>query len=396
MKYAKLINGEILFSKKVEVINDFKVINPKKEQLTGLGYKKYISAKPEKREGYTAVLSFTETEIEILEVWNYEELLQNDRFYVEEIFKSDADINKRFVLLATDSTNTFYLQPSQVGGTVGYSYLTSDNETAINASETYQHEWIIAKDKPCSDGYKTRWVMAFSGNSDVMCNCAADGRNSIKYAYFGNGANITSLVFGSATQAYANVHLESVKFDSSITIAGNAIGNDAFRNCLSLRVIHLPNGITSIGNNAFQNCPSLRDVSIPQGVTSIGSSGFHTCTSLSGIVIPNGITSIGVSAFSGCSALKNLALPSGITSMGNNAFLNCYSLKTISVPNGTVLLTNLAFPSSSRISQSSIDELANSLGNHTTTRIITLHSDVKNNMKSTTLSLFNSKGITIA
>ena len=49
-----------------------------------------------------------------------------------------------------------------------------------------------------------------------------------------------------------------------------SIGNAAFRECVSLTSINIPEGVTSIGNAAFRECVSLTCINIPEGVTSIG------------------------------------------------------------------------------------------------------------------------------
>ena len=51
--------------------------------------------------------------------------------------------------------------------------------------------------------------------------------------------------------------------------------------------------VTSIGNNAFRDCISLTEIKMPDSVTNIGNGTFYGCTSLTGITIPDGVTSVG-------------------------------------------------------------------------------------------------------
>ena len=74
MKYAKLNDGKLEFSPNMVKINDSIVINPKPAQLVELGYKEYITSLPDTPQGYYPVLSYTETETQILQVWSYEEM----------------------------------------------------------------------------------------------------------------------------------------------------------------------------------------------------------------------------------------------------------------------------------------------------------------------------------
>ena len=47
------------------------------------------------------------------------------------------------------------------------------------------------------------------------------------------------------------------------------------------------------------------------------------------VTIPEGVTSIGKSAFSGCAGLTSITIPEGITSIGKSAFINCKKLSRI-------------------------------------------------------------------
>ena len=69
-------------------------------------------------------------------------------------------------------------------------------------------------------------------------------------------------------------------------------------------------------------------------VTSIGDYAFKSCIGLTSVTIPNSITSIGYYAFRGCSSLTSVTIPNSVTSIGNNAFYNCSSLTAIYVPCG--------------------------------------------------------------
>ena len=65
------------------------------------------------------------------------------------------------------------------------------------------------------------------------------------------------------------------------------------------RVI-IGDSVTSIGNEAFRQCVSLTSVTIPNSVTAIGYEAFSGCSSLTSVTIPNSVTTIGYRAFSGC------------------------------------------------------------------------------------------------
>jgi len=264
-----------------------------------------------------------------------------DWWDIKQIFEDDPDPDKRFILLFTDSNNTVQFDFSKIGNTAGGYYKTSDG-MYFDGSNVALYEWYKALDKPCSEGYKTRWLMFYSPDPNVICDVANTYNNYVKYAYFGNGSIIQSLVFGSNIAANANKILDSVHIDETVTMIATGIGAYAFYSCFSLRNIVILDGITSIGAYAFYSCFSLRNIVIPESVTSIGAYAFQDCYSLRNIVIPDGITSIGNSTFYSCYSLRNIVIPESVTSIGNGAFQSCNSLRNIVIPDGITSIGNSA------------------------------------------------------
>ena len=121
------------------------------------------------------------------------------------------------------------------------------------------------------------------------------------------------------------------------------IGNEAFRDCTSLKGVTIPDSVTSIGYNAFLGCTSLTDVTIGSGVTSIGSEAFKNCTSLKGVTIPDSVTTIGSSAFKGCESLASVTIGSSVITIGVCAFEDCTSLKGVTIPDSVTTIGGDAF-----------------------------------------------------
>ena len=121
------------------------------------------------------------------------------------------------------------------------------------------------------------------------------------------------------------------------------IGSWAFENCSSLRNINIPNSVTTIGGNAFSGCNSLVCINIPKSVTSIENNTFEGCKSLTSINIPNCVTSIGENAFSGCVSLTSINIPDSVTSIGDWVFSGCDSLTIVNIPNGVINIGDFAF-----------------------------------------------------
>ncbi len=90
--------------------------------------------------------------------------------------------------------------------------------------------------------------------------------------------------------------------------------------------------VTRIGENAFKGCIGLTSVTIPNSVTAIDSSAFQDCSGLTNVTLPNTLLSLGVGAFSHCARLNSMTLPNTVTSVGDEAFHTCHNLIRVMIP----------------------------------------------------------------
>ena len=158
-----------------------------------------------------------------------------------------------------------------------------------------------------------------------------------------------------------------------------SIGDYAFYNCVGLTSVTIPNNVKSIGNYAFIGCSGLnsvhitdveawckirfgsgsnplrnahhlfidgkeiRDLVIPNSVTSIVNHAFNGCFDLTSVTIPNSVTSIGDYAFYSCSSLPSVNIPNSVTSIGEHAFNKCSGLNSVIIPNSVTSIGQNAF-----------------------------------------------------
>ena len=59
-----------------------------------------------------------------------------------------------------------------------------------------------------------------------------------------------------------------------------SIGKEAFKNCINIMSITIPNSVTSISQDAFEFCVGLTSITIPKSVTQIGYAAFNSCFKL--------------------------------------------------------------------------------------------------------------------
>ncbi len=241
------------------------------------------------------------------------------------------------------------------------------------------------------------------------------------------GANVTRIpayIFCPHTSIPGNPpNIISVNFEEGSQCT--EIGDYAFRDCISLTNITIPENVISIGNGAFWDCTGLTEINynainmsdLSDGnnvfydagedsrgiVVNIGASviripaylfypyrgfsnyslniisvnftedsqcteirnyAFQNCSNLTSITIPSSVTSIGSYAFSGCSSLSTVTFGenSQLTSIGNNAFSSCSSLTSITIPENVASIGNYAFSGCSSL-QYNINDGGLYLGN---------------------------------
>jgi hypothetical protein len=96
----------------------------------------------------------------------------------------------------------------------------------------------------------------------------------------------------------------------------------AFKHCLNLTSVTIPNTVTSIGWEAFDDCYNLTNALIGNGVTNIDIGAFGYCTSLISVTIGTNVTSISGSAFNNCVALTGVYFNGNAPSVDSYAFVN--------------------------------------------------------------------------
>ena len=105
--------------------------------------------------------------------------------------------------------------------------------------------------------------------------------------------------------------------------------------------------VTDLGRALYNSyVRSLNELVFFTGLTSIGNSAFRTCLYLGAITIPNTVKSIGAYAFDGCRSLTSITIPSGVATIGAYAFSQCRGLKEVhSLITNPFIIEDNVFPS---------------------------------------------------
>ena len=121
------------------------------------------------------------------------------------------------------------------------------------------------------------------------------------------------------------------------------IYDNAFENNITIKVVIIPDSVTSIGSHAFFKCAALTSIIIPYSVKSIGAAAFWNCSLLTSVTIPNSVTSIGAKAFQHCYKLARVTIGNSVTTIGEEAFDRCYALINVIIPDSVTYIGDSAF-----------------------------------------------------
>ncbi len=229
------------------------------------------------------------------------------------------------------------LKPSVTDSTENFKYEENANGTvSISGLKSAVESGII--DIPAMINGKTVTGIssgAFAGEPAVISKLNAETTTNATNSKYNILSNITTINIPSSITEIGSDAFNGLKSLTTIGFINNSqlqtIGANAFADCINLRNINLPSGITEIGYSAFENCKELESITIPNGVTKIGAQAFCGAEKLSFASLPTSVTEIGEFAFFGCKGSSYIYLPSGVTSIGEGAFAGIENVTAFSI-----------------------------------------------------------------
>ncbi|MDO5322408.1 MAG: leucine-rich repeat domain-containing protein, partial [Clostridia bacterium] len=171
-------------------------------------------------------------------------------------------------------------------------------------------------------------LTVWTGYDDIEVTALGDGlfkgNQSIRSFYPHHCGWFTTI----GNEAFADSSVEYVELFGSIT----TIGDEAFRNCVNLTALNLPNSLTSLGAGALKGCTGITELTLPASLTSLGAGALEGCTGITELNLPESLTSIGDGAIKDCTGITELNLPNSLTSLGAGALEGCTSITELTLP----------------------------------------------------------------
>ena len=200
------------------------------------------------------------------------------------------------------------------------------------------------------------WIASEYGGTPVV---------KIAWEAFKNCVRLQTLVIPEGVREIEENAFEGCGSLTSVTLPRTVteIQRKTFRQCGSLSSIVIPESVTEIGESAFCDCASLTSFTIPDGVREIADSTFEGCSGLSSVTIPGSVTEIGYGAFAGCSSLTSILLPDSVTNLGAHVFVDCTALKAVSIPDGVAEIDVGLFEGCTSLTSVTIPDSVTEIGN---------------------------------
>jgi formylglycine-generating enzyme required for sulfatase activity len=269
------------------------------------------------------------------------------------------------------------------------------------STEYYLRAWALSEGKSPSEDVETwgslypRWNESFDfEHSDLYYNLIGQNEIEVTYgAYYnpcgGGEQKVPNNQFrdfseiktnGESFKYYSDDYEEyhdyyygdvvipgTVTFNNNKTYNVVAIGESAFKKCVNLNSVTLPNTISYICTEGFAGCTAIKSITIPNSVTNIQSDAFLGCNQLTKVnitdiaawckivfdwdtwndyehnsnplnyahhlylndseitdlLIPETLNELKWGCFSGCSGLKSVTIPNSISIIESDAFNGC-------------------------------------------------------------------------
>lgn len=247
---------------------------------------------------------------------------------------------------------------------IGATYITDDGKTRlyIEITQDARTEMRVCVTPSIADGVTIDW-----GDGSPTEKTTTTSYNEITHTYASVGKYVISFettddctfYFGNKSSSY---HIAGSKGGVSYFYAsliqkvelGNNIRLEpySFNYCGGMKSVTIPEGVQYVNNGAFMNCVELKCVVFPKGLTGaytesfsgnyslemcipsadfrlFDEKSFYQCYGLAKVIFPDSVTTLETYAFGYCYALNDIFLPQKINKLGSSSLMSCRSMTAI-------------------------------------------------------------------
>ena len=129
----------------------------------------------------------------------------------------------------------------------------------------------------------------------------------------------STIAIGIKMPVRSSVYTRHVLTQGAVITKGGEVDAANYDNLTRLSFLEFDEGVTEV--NGFMNYNVVQSVSFPSTIEEIGDNAFKNCTSLREVnIIGKNLKTIGDGAFAGDTSLSVIAIPSSVTYIGKDAF----------------------------------------------------------------------------
>ena len=197
-------------------------------------------------------------------------------------------------------------------------------------------------------------------NVTVLFNNSGDRELGFKLIVGANVKRIPDRMFANNVAFPSTPALTAIEFEDGSLC--ESIGTYAFKGCVRLESLTLPDSMKSIGMSAFVACVGIKEIKFGKNLSTIGYGAFESCEGLTQLIIPEGVTTIEGAAFRNCTGVKKITASDSVTDIGEYAFAACGNLESVYLGKGMTVISKGMFSNCKKLADIHIPDSVTKIG----------------------------------